>query len=226
MNEKEFRHIANEIRNLGKVSVLRMWIMGEPLLNKNIYEFIKIAKDEQNSIADQVEVTTNGSMLTISNIEKLLDSRIDIVKISIYGIGNRHHEITSSNVKSETIFQNVKNLFNRRNETKSNVKIFIKMVDPFDSNELELFKERYSPLADQIDVYSPHSWIEDHAIQNYESKFKDKSIYQIRKNLLPKKVCGFPFYTVSIHANGDVSVCCVDWEKKTKIGNLHSETVS
>jgi MoaA/NifB/PqqE/SkfB family radical SAM enzyme len=44
MSREEFEKIAMQIKQLGKVSVLRLWIMGEPLLNPNLYDFIKIAK--------------------------------------------------------------------------------------------------------------------------------------------------------------------------------------
>ena len=225
MTTQEFERVSEQIRELGAVSVLRLWIMGEPLLNKNIYEFIKLAKNTNSRVAERVEITTNGSMLNETNIEKLLDSKVDIVKISIYGIGNRHNEITGSKISSETIYENVSKFFNKRNELNSSTRILVKMVDPLDTKELEKFQFSYSPIADQVEVYSPHSWVEDHAIKKYESNFKEKSIIGVRQNLVAKKVCGFPFYTISIHANGDVSVCCVDWEKKTKIGNIHSESL-
>ena len=40
-----------------------------------------------------------------------------------------------------------------------------------------------------------------------------------------KEVCPFPFYTLVIHSDLNVSVCCVDWDKKAVIGNLRNESL-
>jgi len=41
----------------------------------------------------------------------------------------------------------------------------------------------------------------------------------------PKAVCPFPFYSLVIKADGDVVACCVDWNKKTKIGSIKLESL-
>ena len=47
------------------------------------------------------------------------------------------------------------------------------------------------------------------------------------KNVRPRKtfanekeVCPFPFYSCVINCDGTVTICCVDWNKKTIIGDL------
>ena len=35
-----------------------------------------------------------------------------------------------------------------------------------------------------------------------------------------KEVCAFPFYTLAIHVDGNVSPCCVDWRKEEILGNI------
>lgn len=221
----EFAIIAEQIRILGKVSVLRLWIMGEPLLNKNIYDIIKMARDPKSGICDRVEITTNASLLNQVNVDKLLDSGVDLIKISIYGFGERQYDITQSNISSDRIFDNVLRLVDKRNQVKSKTKVYIKMVDPRDANELLAFKEKYSPLADSVEIFSPHAWVDSYAVDVFENNNKTKSIVETRKGLKTKSVCGFPFYTMSIHANGDVSVCCIDWEKKTLLGNVYTESL-
>lgn len=224
MSREEFEKIVMQIKQLGKVSVLRLWIMGEPLLNPNLYDFIKIAK--LGGVADEVEITTNASLLTEANSIKLIDSGIDTVKISIYGFGSSHQEVTSSRVPSTKIYDQICLLRKLRDSKKSKTKIVIKMVDPRDAKELSMFQDMYSPIADKLDIFSPHSWVETYSISTFESRNMNKSILSERKKLKPKTICAFPFYTLAIHANGDVSVCCVDWEKKTKLGNVNTETLT
>ena len=219
----EFKTIARQIADVGKAAVLRLWIMGEPLLNKQLFSMIEFVKKSNYNIADRVEITTNASLLTSENISKLLDSGVDVCKISIYGFGTRFNEITQSKIPSDKIFSNVANLYRHRNLTRASTNIIVKMVDPRDSEELTEFKLRYGPISDHLEVFSPHSWAEEHSVKIYERNNSNKSIIKERLKLSQKDVCAFPFYTLSIHANGDVSVCCVDWEKKTLLGNVFTE---
>ena len=40
-----------------------------------------------------------------------------------------------------------------------------------------------------------------------------------------KLVCPFPFYELAVKANGDVTVCCVDWRGDLTVGNIHFESL-
>ena len=42
----------------------------------------------------------------------------------------------------------------------------------------------------------------------------------------PKEVCPFPFYTLAIHSDLRVSVCCVDWAKQAVVGDLRTQTLT
>lgn len=52
---------------------------GEPFLHPRIYDMIRYAKDH----GIQVCSISNGSLLTADNVEKLLESRLDSLNISI-----------------------------------------------------------------------------------------------------------------------------------------------
>jgi radical SAM protein with 4Fe4S-binding SPASM domain len=39
------------------------------------------------------------------------------------------------------------------------------------------------------------------------------------------KVCPSPFYSLSIHSNGEVGVCCSDWSHKTIVGSIETERI-
>ena len=40
-----------------------------------------------------------------------------------------------------------------------------------------------------------------------------------------RKVCPSPFYSLSVHANGDVGVGCSDWYHKTKVGSIKDQSL-
>ena len=41
----------------------------------------------------------------------------------------------------------------------------------------------------------------------------------------PVQVCPYIFYHLTIHANGDISTCFVDWEHQNVLGNVDNTTL-
>ncbi|MEW6623645.1 MAG: radical SAM protein [Bacillota bacterium] len=79
---------------------------GEPLLNKNIWEMIKLVKE-----ADcQVGFTTNGVLLTPEVREKILKFGVNLVSISIAGDTPQTHNKLRMGSELEKIMHNVENL--------------------------------------------------------------------------------------------------------------------
>jgi len=219
----EFELICGQLKQLGKVSVVKLWIMGEPLLNPNLGKMIKMLKDfDGEELCERIEVTTNGSALTQKRITELLETPLDKIFISIYGIGEQHRKITQSAVSDLKILENVALLKTMRDAiSDSKLKIICKTVDPLNDAELHQFVKRYEPLADEIEVKISHSWIEGGENSILRNVFDSTKINLIQGSATKEKIsCPFPFYTVAIHANGDVSPCCVDWEKKVAVGNV------
>jgi radical SAM protein with 4Fe4S-binding SPASM domain len=211
---EKFQDICSQIQKFGRVKTIRLWIMGEPLLNKNLVKMINLAKEL--NISDKIELTTNASALTKELSLQLIESKLDLLKISIYGVDSRHHEITQSNVGVNKIKDNVDYFF--KNRTVGVNKVIAKLIDPIDSEQVKLFKEIYEPISDEVQIDSPHSWTDSNDNTILTKVYSSEQLKSMVSSKI-KEVCPFPFYTLAIHSDGEVSVCCVDWSKKTSIGN-------
>ena len=75
----------------------------------------------------------------------------------------------------------------------------------------EKFRQMFEPVADSIGTETLHNWGNSDLVKFGESP--------------TRKVCPKPFYELFIHANGDVSACCLDWSGKLNLGNIHRETL-
>ncbi len=81
-----------------KLIYLQGW--GEPLLNRNIFEMIRICKDN----AKHVGFTTNGMLLNEKTIRKLIDSKVDILGVSLAGTkATSHNKFRQGNDFDEII---------------------------------------------------------------------------------------------------------------------------
>jgi len=220
MSLLEFRKICRAIRSGGGLKVLRFYLMGEPLLNPELPEMIAIAC--KMKIAERTELTSNGSLLNEEKSRALIDSGLDYLRISITSVDQaRHRRLTQTNVRIERICDNLAR-FRRLRDSLGRKKpfLYVKMLDSMSASENARFLKLYQPVADEAAIEEPMEW------NSYGEADLLKATYDKKCPVDPKKlyrynrtICPLPFYTLGVSANGDVTVCCVDWNKATKIGN-------
>lgn len=221
LDDVQFEKICRDIKSLGKLKVLRFYHMGEPFLHTGLPDMITRAKELD--LADRIEVTSNGSALTPKTCEKVIKSGLDYLRLSIYAMDPKRHEhITQTQIHPDRIRQNIRTLYEKRKEMGvDHPFIYVKMIDPFDEKENQLLFESYSDIADEVVIEPPMNWTDEvDLVGNAYGKPIE------RKRMHEKEVCPSPFYTLVIHSSGHVSVCCVDWEKKTCVGNIFQESLS
>lgn len=227
MDMLEFNKICRDIQAGGRLKVLRFYLMGEPLLNPSLPEMIKMACEMK--LAERTELTTNGVFLSEDKSIALINSGLDYLRVSISSVNQRRHEyITQTNISINQIYKNIERFKEIRNEmSEQRPFLYIKMIDQLNDEENSRFLQMYQHLGDEVAIEKPMNWdnYNDYdllqAAYNNEKRILDlKSLYPY-----PKSVCPFPFYTMSINVNGDVTVCCVDWNKATRIGNVFETTL-
>jgi radical SAM protein with 4Fe4S-binding SPASM domain len=98
--------------------------IGEPFLNPELFKIIKYAKQKKA----MVKLDTNGTLLNQENINKILDTKIDIISVSIDGTNKKSYEMIRVGSDFELIKKNIKNLIKKRNETKSKTRVHMFFV--------------------------------------------------------------------------------------------------
>lgn len=83
-----FTKILSDLKDLTgaagkKIKQMGLFWMGEPFLNKKIFDFIRLAKE--SNVAEKILITTNGSLITKENADEIISSGLDIMLVSIYG---------------------------------------------------------------------------------------------------------------------------------------------
>jgi radical SAM protein with 4Fe4S-binding SPASM domain len=229
MTFDHFRKICADVVDLGQLKVLRLYMLGEPFLHKDLPDMVAYAKE--NRVAERIEVTSNGTALTPKTCERVIKSGLDYLRISIYAMNpERHRTITQSQISPDQIKNNVRTLYEMRQKQGSPTPfLYVKMINPFDQTEEESFINSYKDICDEVIIEQPMNWDDpdefDFLNKTYEKNEKFEKFD--RDSLLRdhKQVCPFPFYSLVVHSSGDVSVCCVDWEKKTVCGNIFKESL-
>lgn len=206
-----------------KLKVLRINGNGEPLLNPDLPEMIKYAKDKK--IADFIEIITNGSRLSPDINQKLIDSGLDRIRISIEALDESGYlETVGTKIDFIDFLNNIKDLHNRS----KNCEIYCKIVDiavPTDEDKNRFF-ELFGDICDRlfvdnvIPLWSDFDEIND---KIYRDKGEIKGMHG--QKIKAVKVCPYPFYSLIINSDGEVTVCCADWKRKLIIGNLNKQSL-
>jgi len=220
---ERFNLIVKELKTLPKLKQLNFFMMGEPLVNKNLSNFIKIASD--NDLSEWYMVSTNGTLLTEEKFKGICESGLHYLRISIFGSNqNIHSKVTQSKISLDKVkknlkdFQNFKKTFNYKSP-----RTMAKLIDTGIPEENEEFKNYFAGCADEILIEPLTNWNdpEEGNLSQKNSEYLLSTNHYKRK----KEVCPYTFYSLVIHSDLKVSICCVDWEKKTLIGDLNKESL-
>lgn len=212
-----FKKIVDESTNYDKLFELYLHKDGEPLLAPNLPKMIEYAKKKK--ISEKVAIATNGILLDGKKSLQILKSGLDELTISLDAVTPENFErlkgVSASNF--EIIERNVKRFIQLRNEqglTEPMVKLKIIYMKET-KKEINDFIKRWKPIADSVLVRAYITWAQS---------VKDRNVNPVK---VPKEPhpCVAPFTNLAVNWDGEVSVCCVDWNKELIVGDANKESI-
>jgi MoaA/NifB/PqqE/SkfB family radical SAM enzyme len=215
--------IYDEILTLGRLRTLNLYMLGEPFANRSLPDFIKLAK--QKDVADRVIVTSNATLIDEAMALRTIESGLDYLRVSIYGVSDGQLQaVAGTKIPAERIISNVARLKRLRDERGSKTPfIYAKMIETADRESNERFLDMFRPITDQVEIEPPMNWnmSEDEVdFSGFGKELHDHGYFARKKN-----ACPFPFYTLVVNSDLRVTVCCVDWEKATQVGDLRTQSL-
>lgn len=222
MDKTLFMKIIDDLQEFPeKLKVLRINGQGEPLLNTDLPEMIRYVKEKQ--VADFVEIITNGSRLCPELNQKLIDSGLDRIRISIEALSAKGYaEIAGAKINFDDFLANIKDLHDRSGDK---CEIYCKIVDvavPTDEDKKK-FYEIFEDICDRffIDNVIP-LWSD---FEEINEKMAKGNIGVHGQKIQNVKVCPYSFYSLIINPDGEVTVCCADWKRKLVVGDLKEQSL-
>ena len=217
-----FCKIIDDLKKFDEpLKMLRLAANGEPLLNKKLPEMIQYAK--MKGIADWIEFVSNASLLNPELNRRLVEAGLNRIRISIEGM-NADDYFAMSGVKIDwnKFISNIKDLYDHR----GNCEIYIKTVDAaVDTEEKKnMFFSIFGDICDKISIeHVIPIWTGYDEISNDFNIEAEEGLHGHKVREI--EVCPFPFYSFVVNPDGEVTVCCNDWERKISMGNAISESV-
>ena len=201
-----------------KIKSLSFFNHGEPLLNSKLHDMISFAREAQ--VADCIDITTNASLMTHENADKIINAGIGVINISIYGLdAGQYYKTSKAVIDFDKLLGNIKYLY----EIRDTCKVTIKISDASlaDENDKARFFDIFQDMCDTISV--EHVVPMYYGLKSSETAEETLDIYFNKKVI--KKICPVSFYTLSVNAEGIISPCCIDWRHELPFGNANSQSL-
>lgn len=207
-----FVKIIDEIKEVALV--IQLYWMGEPFLHKHIFNMIEYCK---NNTTAKIMLSTNGSFLNSENIERLINSALDEIIISV-------DACDSQDIYSQIRIGGNLDILNasieKLIETNKHINIVLQFIDMFlNRTEKIKFIEKWSPMQCKTNIQCLYSW----ANQFPELNNMSDNLSKIAN--CTRQPCADLWYKASIHWNGKISICCFDWRSSEVIGDIFSDRI-
>jgi len=217
-----FKQVIEQIGD--KLWYLLLYNQGEPFLNPNLVDFIKIAKQKRI----YVTTSTNGHFLTDKDfIRTLVKSGLDTIIISLDGADSATYLTYREGGNFERVIDGIKQLIQLRNQLScSTPKVIVQcLVTRY--NEMQ--REQFIKLTNELNV--DRLLFKTFQIESQETglQFLPKNSNlrryaidneQIANKKSIQKICPRLWYSTVILSDGSIVPCCFDKKGKYSFGNI------
>lgn len=224
----KFKYIVDEVGQVTKS--ISMNFAGEPLLNKDIFKMANYAEEK----GIKTMISTNTTVLD-RYINEVFDSKISRLIVCLDGASKETHEYYRVGSNFEKIKENIRQLCQKkkeRNLAKPHITLQFVVMKHNEHEIGEIIKLAKSLGVNSLDLktVSLGSWVSlDRQVQlarNWLPLKEEFSRYKIT-NEVPQlkarpKLCGW-FKQSVILWNGDVTMCCYDFNGELVVGNIFEE---
>jgi len=196
------------------LSSIELSMGGESLICKHAKEVIQMVGD--SGIKD-VFLTTNGVFMNDEIIKLVIKNKITRVRISLDAATDEtYKKIRLGAPALEKVEENLIKLIDYKKQFNSllpTIRLSFVVMD-INKHEVNAFLAKWKDKVDCIDF------------QRYiDFSFMDKEPEKIDSEVIKNSLCPYPFYMLTIWADGNISPCCSFYGRKLIFGNIYKDNL-
>ena len=161
---------------------------GEPLLNRNISDYVSIAK--QHNL--EVSMVSNGFNLSQKISDQLIEVGLDSIRISVIGYNKETYTQWMSRDGIDKVYDNVKYYLQKSRNTNCKISSYHLVLDKETKDyDVQQYKNNWiDPLGIEAEIWLMHNWS-----GTYDTPYS--------RNTTKRRSCGRPFAPyINIRAGG------------------------
>lgn len=212
-----YKHIIDDVID-SNINSINLHGFGEPLLHPDIIEMIKYAKERG---VKSVSFNTNGVLLTKDMSLKLIESGLDVIKISIDSVNPKIYKHMRVGADLDKVIKNVVYLVHLKNKlNKLKFIIGIQFMTTKLTFDEEIINFTLNKFGTSINLIS-------YGLLGLRSN-SIEGLNELQLAVSPehrKKPCEIIGNGYAVYWNGDVTVCCGDFNGEFIFGNIKESTL-
>jgi len=200
MDNDHFKYLVDQARSLG-AKTISVFGYGEPLIDLGIVEKVRYC----NELDLKTFITTNASLLDVNMTSALIKAGLHHVRFSVHGTGKQYEKVHRG-LNYDKVMRNIMNF---KSIARGRCKLSVSVI-PMGGEDIQTLKKLYKGF--DLEVWSPHNWTDG---RQYRKLTKNR-----------KKTCGRPMNgPIQILADGQMVVCCFDFDGKLVVGDTRKSTI-
>lgn len=210
-----FKSVLDQGAELG-ITSLDLCGFGDPFMDPGYEAKLRYAKLTYPHI--RTYTSTTGHLLYEKSLPWVCEL-FDTIKISFYGFSKESYEAVHKGVLTyDDVKENVDRLLEVPQGRRPYV-ILSYLVFPVNEHETKNWTNYWEKRADEVMVWLPHNYGGAESIEDLAYRTNAREQSEVRS-------CGRPFRgNPFVRANGDVSVCCYDFNHKLVVGNMTEQSL-
>jgi radical SAM protein with 4Fe4S-binding SPASM domain len=224
-----FQRIASGLAMEYQASTLVFALHNEPLLDKRLFNWVTYTKAK--SPKTHCIVVTNGELLDRFSLAEILHSGLDQLIVSLNAHTRETYERINTSLDYERVVRNIHYLLSDQ-ETKPKLELRFALITE-NAHEVKQALDYWKTQGVRTKVRGITN--RGGSFDNFETiKPKNandagnvlhatwKCLTSIARSFAG---CELPFYQMNVLFNGEVVICCHDWNRTTVVGNVKTSSL-
>jgi organic radical activating enzyme len=221
--DMDFSFFKKIVRDLGFLGVeeIGLFLLGEPLLIKNLHEWVEYCKKEVG--IPYIFITTNGSLLTLDVSKNLIHSGLDSLKVSVNAGEKERYKKVHGVDAFDTVVKNIESLhkYKKQNNLELPRTCVSSIFDNRFSEEFESFRNFIENYVDDyyyLPMYNQagHVHSADSCVVGNPGRLD---------NMVAPVPCWALFNCIKISWDGFLTACCFDHTLDFRISDLRTTSI-
>lgn len=212
MTLKTLRRILAEAT--GRTRTCYMHMIGEPLLHPDLIGMIKMV----NAAHIRTSISTNAILLDSGMAHNLYSSGLNELTLALDSLRPAIYEKYRTGADHKLVMTHIDQAIQIRRDTpNSTTELELQLIVMKDNAaDVEPFKAKYKPLLKGIGHLN---------IKGFSTFAGHVPDFGVGKTASRRKSCGKLNRSIAVQWNGDLVVCCRDYESFTLMGNINNSTI-
>ncbi|MFC1968359.1 radical SAM/SPASM domain-containing protein [Chloroflexota bacterium] len=224
-----FKNITDELFSIKYPVMLVFELHNEPLLDDRIFDFIKYVKSRNREIG--CFLVSNGQVIDNFSLQEINQSDIDGLIVSLNAHSQEMFQKLNSGLNYYRIIRNIHLLISVESLKRKLMISFV--LNQETAKEIPQALDYWKSMDVKtriIELNNRAGTIADYNSMTLRSSNINFSLTEIIGRYLIDCTIGIigcyeTFYHMNILYNGDVIICCDDWNRATIVGNVRDKTI-